>query len=104
MEQDCSIVWLTGHSQAQTTLLLSLLDGHFDLLVYPDQPSFRRLFERLDSYKNARHIIADFLFGTLNPIHYAREVRIAQDFKSKDKAAVHIPDKNFFEIITPHLN
>jgi len=67
------LIYLTGFSQGGTTLLMSLLDYHPDLLVYPDEPAFGRLFKRAPNYKSPRHIAADFLFGTPNPIHLASE-------------------------------
>lgn len=53
---------------------MSLLDGHPQLLVYPDEPSFGRLFKRQQHYLSTRHLAADLMFGTPNPLHFAYEV------------------------------
>jgi len=66
-------VYVTGFSQGGTTLLMSLLDGHNRMSVYPDEPSFPRLFSRKSQYQSARHMIADWYFGTPNPLHMGRE-------------------------------
>ena len=83
------MVWLSGHSQSGTTLLLSLLDGHSQCLVYPDEPSFGRLFARKDSYKSALHMKLDFLCGTPNPVHFGEEAQLAPDLKRRHHAAVN---------------
>lgn len=64
-------VWVTGLARAGTTLFLSLADGHSKCLAYPDEPSFRVLAERasLGRYGNVEELIADWLFGTSNPMH-----------------------------------
>jgi hypothetical protein len=51
-----------------STMLLSLFDGHPNLLVYPDEPSFHRLFQR--RYEDLSHLGRDWLFGTPNPLHF----------------------------------
>lgn len=66
---------------------MSLLDGHPQLLVYPDEPSFGRLFKRQQHYISSRHLAADFLFGTPNSIHLAHEVG-SSGIKDKKKPAV----------------
>jgi len=83
-----TMVWLSGHSQAGTTLLLSLLDGHPQCLVYPDEPSFGRLFTRKDSYKSALHMKNDFLCGMPNPLHFGKEAKLAANLKQRHHAAV----------------
>ena len=60
-------VWVTGLMRSGTTLLLSLLDGHPELLVYPDEPSFPRLFTR--AYQSSEQLVADWFYGTPNPLH-----------------------------------
>jgi hypothetical protein len=85
------IVWLSGHSQAGTTLLLSLIDGHPECLVYPDEPSFSRLFDRMAGYNSAQHMHADFLFGTPEPLLCAREAGLAVNIKSDRVPAVSEP-------------
>ena len=39
-------VYITGLMKSGTTLLLALLDGHPNILAYPDEPSFNRLWAR----------------------------------------------------------
>lgn len=89
------MVWLTGLSQGGTTLLLSLMDGHPDLLVYPDEPSFRRLFERAGSYQDPSHMLADFLFGTPNPLHFARQAEIKLPHSDRTRSRVQSLDPGF---------
>jgi hypothetical protein len=60
-------VWVTGLMRSGTTLLLSLFDHHPELVVYPDEPSFPRLFQR--RYQNGEHLYMDLLYGTANPLH-----------------------------------
>jgi hypothetical protein len=91
------IVWLTGLSQGGTTLLLSLMDGHPDLLTYPDEPSFRRLFERSGSYQDASHMVSDFLFGTPNPLHYSRLADIKLDHSDRTRSRVRSADRDFLK-------
>jgi hypothetical protein len=81
------LIWITGFSQGGTTLLMSLLDGHPDLLVYPDEPAFGKIFKRRSHYLSIKHFLADFIFGTTNPIHLAKEVG-TQNPKSKWYPAV----------------
>lgn len=68
-----SPVFVTGLMKTGSTLLLSLFDGHPELLVYPDEPSFERLFTR--AYEGPRALTRDFLFGTPNPLHFNRFVQ-----------------------------
>lgn len=83
-------------SQGGTTLLMSLLDSHPELSVYPDEPSFQRIAERT-GYANAEHVFADFLFGTPNPLHFVNEAGLAADPSSRFSPGVpasaieHIP-------------
>ena len=63
------IIRATGHSQGGTSLLRSLLDGRKGLLVYPVEPSFERISQRLHSYENWEHMILDFLFCAKNDLH-----------------------------------
>lgn len=83
------MIWISGHSQSGTTLLLSLLDGHPDCLVYPDEPSFPRLFSRSHEYKTAGHLLNDFLCGTPNPIHFAAEADVSvRSMKDRKQPAI----------------
>jgi hypothetical protein len=66
-------VYVTGLMKTGSTLLLALLDGHPELLVYPDEPSFERLFGR--DYGDRDELVRDFLFGTPNPLHFNRFVQ-----------------------------
>lgn len=68
-------VFITGFSQGGTTLFLSLLDGHPEITAYPDEPSFRRIFERRNQYETREHMAADWVFGTPNPLHLSQEVQ-----------------------------
>lgn len=65
-------VYITGLMKSGTTLLLALLDGHPNILAYPDEPSFSRLWAR--RYDDAEHLIADWLFGNPNPLHFGRMI------------------------------
>jgi len=75
--------------------LMSLLDGHPDLLVYPDEPAFGKIFRRAQHYRSAKHVAADFLFGTTNPVHLASEAGTG-NVKSKKLPAAY---ENDFEKI-----
>jgi len=68
-------VFVTGLMKTGSTMLLSLFDGHPELLVYPDEPSFHRLFLR--QYEDAAHLNRDWLFGTPNPLHFNEVVQPA---------------------------
>lgn len=71
---DDRIIWIAGPSQSGTTLLMSLMDGHPELLVYPDEPHFPRIFQRAPLYASGKQMFLDFLYGTNNPVHLARDV------------------------------
>lgn len=66
-------IFITGLMRTGSTLFLSLIDGHPELLVYPDEPSFERLYGR--RYSSPQHLRDDFLFGTPNPLHLYEGVR-----------------------------
>ena len=87
------LIWITGFSQGGTTLLMSLLDGHPDLLVYPDEPAFGKLFKRQNHYVSLQHFIADFLFGTTNHLHFAQEAG-TENVKNKTYPAAIEADYN----------
>jgi sulfotransferase family protein len=90
------MVWISGMSQGGTTLLMSLLDSHPELLVYPEEPSFQRIAERT-GYADAEHVFADFLFGTPNSLHFVKQAGLAADPSSRYSPGVpasatdHIP-------------
>lgn len=62
------ILFLSGFSQGGTTLFLSLMDGHPDLFVYPDEPNFSKLYQRRKNYTSARQLWLDSLIGTPNTL------------------------------------
>jgi len=62
------MIWLTGHTHAGTTLLLSLLDGLPDCLVYPNEPFFLNLFNRTRSF-SVPEIKRYFLIDSRNVLH-----------------------------------
>jgi hypothetical protein len=66
-------VFATGLMKSGSTLLLALLDGHPEMLVYPEEPSFDRIFLR--HYRDKNQLVRDWLFGTPNPLHYAGQIR-----------------------------
>ncbi|NLE49364.1 MAG: sulfotransferase [Sandaracinaceae bacterium] len=66
-------IFITGLMRTGSTLFLSLLDNHPELLVYPDEPSFERLYDR--QYESPAHLRDDFLFGTPNPLHLYEAIR-----------------------------
>lgn len=71
-------IYLTGLMKSGTTLLLSLLDGHSQLVVYPDEPSFYRIWLR--RYQNPRHMVLDWLYGTPNPLNLNRAARARTEY------------------------
>jgi hypothetical protein len=83
-------VYVTGLMKTGSTLLLALLDGHPELLVYPDEPSFERLFGR--EYADRDELVRDFMFGTPNPLHFNRfvqeELLAPSGFSPRDWRAV----------------
>ena len=60
--------WLTGHTHSGTTMLMSMLDGHPECLVYPNEPFFYSLFRRNTHSTNAQ-IRSSFLFESRNTLH-----------------------------------
>ena len=65
-------IFVTGLMKSGTTLLLSLLDGHPDILAYPDEPSFHRTLLR--EYESREQMLVDFLYGTPNRAHFGAEI------------------------------
>ncbi len=55
---------ITGTHRSGTTLFLSLLDGHGELLVYPEEPGFGKLLRRRYATKEA--LMEDFMKGASN--------------------------------------
>ena len=60
-------VLITGLPGSGTSLLMDLIDGHPDILVYPEEPYFRDVFRR--RYKSKDHLLIDWKIGTSNPMH-----------------------------------
>ncbi|MBL7209787.1 MAG: sulfotransferase [Dehalococcoidia bacterium] len=58
---------ITGTGKSGTSLLMDLIDGHPNVVVYPDEPYFRDVFAR--KYKNKAHLLVDIKIGTANPMH-----------------------------------
>lgn len=54
-------VFVTGLMKSGTTLLMSLLDGHKDVVFMPDEPSFPKFLKT--DYKDSNQIINDILYG-----------------------------------------
>jgi len=61
-----SPVLLHGGRKAGTTLLVSLLDGGPELLVYPNEVKLKRLLRR--RWQNASHMVADYLSNVSDPL------------------------------------
>ncbi|RMH57618.1 MAG: sulfotransferase [Candidatus Hydrogenedentota bacterium] len=59
MELLDNLVVLTGIPKSGTSLLMDLLDGHPNYLLYPGEPYFRVLMFR--KYEDAFHMLADWL-------------------------------------------
>lgn len=64
--------WLTGHTHSGTTLLLSLIDGHQDCLVYPVEPFFHSLHYKHATCSRA-DLIKNFLMKSRNAVHRGPE-------------------------------
>ena len=71
---------VTGPPQSGTSLLMALLDGSREFLVYPDEPSFPIMLKARTGYRDSGHLGRDWLFGTPNPIHLNRIVREFSDY------------------------
>ena len=54
-------VLVFGQMKSGVTLLRDMLDGNPEMLVYPDQPYFRLLYQR--EYASERHMVIDWLIG-----------------------------------------
>lgn len=80
-------IFLAGFSQGGTTLLLSLLDGHPEVFVYPDEPHFSKIFLRSESYVSAKHMWTDSLMGTPNTLLNVNRFPV-KELKQKQRAAV----------------
>lgn len=101
-------VWLAGMMRSGTTLLLSLLDGDPALAVYPDEPSFQRLFDR--TYRDAAHLRRDLLLGTPAPMHLGPAAAAAglypPGFRNKGQTALpadfSIPDETLAALKAGH--
>jgi hypothetical protein len=83
-------VYITGRPHSGTTLLLGMLDGHPDLLVYPDETFFPMLFRK--RYQGAQEMITDFLFRIPNRMHYYMLAREHLKESDKDNFKVLPPD------------
>ncbi len=70
--------WLSGHTQAGTTLLQKLFDGHPDCATYPVEPFFYRLFPK-EQFSSAGELKRKFLFKTRNGLHLSKEFAIGCD-------------------------
>lgn len=64
--------WLTGHTQAGTTLLQKLFDAHPDCATYPVEPFFYRLFPK-ENFSSPGELKRLFLFGTRNGLHLSEK-------------------------------
>lgn len=64
--------WLTGHTQAGTTLLQKLFDAHPDCATYPVEPFFYRLFPK-EQFASPDDLKRKFLFNTRNVLHLSEK-------------------------------
>ena len=62
---------ITGLSKSGTTLLMSLLDGHKDIFMYPEEPYLRDIFK--SRYKNWKEMLKDF--KDRNPVFALGKIR-----------------------------
>lgn len=60
--------WLTGHTQAGTTLLQKLFDAHPECATYPAEPYFYRLFPK-EQFGSPGDLKRRFLFNMRNGLH-----------------------------------
>lgn len=70
--QGKEMFWLTGHTQAGTTLLQKLFDGHPDCATYPVETYFYRLFPK-EQFATADELKNTFLFRSGNALHLTPE-------------------------------
>lgn len=76
------MIWLTGHTHSGTTMLMSMLDGHPDCLVYPTEPFFYALCNRYKFSSNAQ-MRQFFLFNSRNSLH-CRDEQLEFETTSSD--------------------
>ncbi|OPL11585.1 MAG: hypothetical protein AVO38_15710 [delta proteobacterium ML8_D] len=81
-------IFLSGFSQGGTSLLLSLLDGHSELSVYPEELQWDRIIYRYDNYVSTNHMIIDWLLGLPGIIHPVDEEILVGSKKSLHWPAV----------------
>ncbi|WP_306142810.1 sulfotransferase [Roseibium sp. MMSF_3412] len=67
--------WLTGHTQAGTTLLQKLFDAHPDCATYPVEPYFYRLFPK-EQFACPDDLKRKFLFHLSNRMHLSERFAI----------------------------
>lgn len=60
-------ILITGVPKSGTSLLMDLIDGHPNIIVYPQEPFFRDIFRR--RYQNKIHLLIDAKIGTANLMH-----------------------------------
>jgi hypothetical protein len=63
---------ITGTARSGTSLLMDLIDGHPNIVVYPQEPYFRDIFAR--KYTSKTHLLVDSKIGTANPIHKPKKM------------------------------
>ena len=64
--------WLTGHTQAGTTLLQKLFDAHPECATYPVEPFFYKLFPK-EQFSSPNDLKRRFLFNTRNRLHLSEK-------------------------------
>lgn len=65
---------ITGTAKSGTSLLMDLIDGHPNVVVYPQEPYFRDIFVR--KYTSKTHLLVDSKIGTANPMHKPKKMFI----------------------------
>ena len=62
---------ITGNSQGETSMSLSILDGIEGLYASPFEPSYERIFNRLEFYNSWEYLLLDYIVGVKDPFHYS---------------------------------